>query len=130
MTNKNMNTTVKWKEVAGFSNYECNEQGQFRNKTSKRILHQSSVHNGYIHIGLINNGKQLWRLAHRLLAETWLKKPDSNHNIVNHINHIRSDNRIENLEWVTRSANAKNKRKNTPKCPCCNQPLYNTNAGK
>ena len=44
--------------------------------------------------------------GHRMVAETFLPKPkDPNANIVNHKNGIKSDNRVDNLEWVTHKQN-------------------------
>ena len=45
-------------------------------------------------------------LVHRLMAEAWLKNPDPNEYIeVNHKDKNRSNNNIENLEWVDHENN-------------------------
>ena len=46
---------------------------------------------------------------HRVIALQWIENDDPENKIhVDHINRIRSDNRIENLRWVTRSENMRN----------------------
>ena len=45
---------------------------------------------------------------HRIIAEQWLPNPD-NLKEVNHKNHIRNDNRLENLEWISKSDNRKDR---------------------
>ena len=52
-----------------------------------------------------NNVKKSWAV-HRLVAEAFLKR-GKDKTEVNHKNGIRSDNKAENLEWVTRSENEK-----------------------
>lgn len=119
-----MNTNEVWKEVVGFPQYECSTLGRFRHKTRKRVLKQSAVHNGYLHVGLMRDGKQVTKLNHRLIAEMFLEQPSDKHDVVDHKNHIRTDNTVANLEWVTRSQNMRNTRKNAPKCKCCGRALY------
>lgn len=45
---------------------------------------------------------------HRMVAETWLDNPKC-YKEVNHINGIKHDNRVDNLEWCDRSHNEKHK---------------------
>ena len=93
--------------MAGFPRYECSTLGRFRSKASGKYLSGTIAFNGYQHIGLFSQGTQITKLAHRLIAETWLEKPSPRHSDVNHKNKARSDNRASNLEWSTRSYNSK-----------------------
>ena len=69
------------------------------NKRSK-FLKASIHHTGYTRICF--NKKD--RFIHRLVAEAFIDNPN-NLPIINHINEIKSDNRVENLEWCTHRHN-------------------------
>ena len=60
--------------------------------------------NGYLQIVFSKNGERKKYLIHRLVAFTFLPC-EKNGLEINHKNGIRNDNRVENLEWVTRQQN-------------------------
>lgn len=70
------------------------------------ILKQKINRLGYCEVTLYKDGKQKTFLVHRLLAKAFIPNP-KNLPAVNHINGIKSDNRLENLEWVTSSENTR-----------------------
>ena len=60
---------------------------------------------GYLRVGLsIGKGKTKHEKIHRLVARTYIPNPE-NKPQVNHINEIRTDNNVSNLEWVTAKEN-------------------------
>lgn len=97
----------EWRSVTGFVRYEVSSMGRFRRKATGTILVGHNAWTGYNHIGLLRDGKQIFKLSHRLVAEAFLVKPSEKHEVVNHKNKVRNDNRVSNLEWFTRSQNAK-----------------------
>lgn len=61
---------------------------------------------GYYDTRLCKNGSKKSVFLHRIIAEAFIPNPD-NLPMINHINGIKTDNRIENLEWVSASENSK-----------------------
>jgi hypothetical protein len=88
-----------WKVIQNFPDYEASTLGNIRNKTTSKVIkfHENF---GYMISHLYKDKKRYPVKAHRLIAETFIENPD-NKEIVNHKNSVRSDNRVDNLEWTT-----------------------------
>lgn len=61
---------------------------------------------GYLLVSPYVDGKRYNKRVHQMVAETWIPNPE-NHPMINHINGIKTDNRVENLEWCSASHNTK-----------------------
>lgn len=94
------------KIINGFSNYSIDENGIIKNIFTGRIIKPHTDKKGYKRIGLkIGNSRKNF-YVHRLVASTFISNP-KNKTTVNHKNGIKSDNNINNLEWMTIEENLK-----------------------
>lgn len=97
--------TEEWKVIGNDTNYEVSNYGQVRNKNTNKILKPTLV-GGYLSIGLRINNKTITSFIHRLVAIRFLVCPDETF-IVNHKDGIKTNNNVENLEWISQSENGK-----------------------
>lgn len=71
----------------------------------RRGLLSQGDNNGYLYVSVKRTGgKRTYKSVHRLVAEYWIPNPE-NKPWVNHINGIKTDNSVVNLEWTTISEN-------------------------
>lgn len=86
-----------------------NKQSSFM--TKERIISPWIAKTNYYSIKIKTNGKNKSFLLHRIIALCFIPNKE-NKPYINHINGIKTDNRIENLEWCTASENVKHALKN------------------
>lgn len=101
-----------WKKIPGYSNYMASDMGKiktfnWKNQGITRIMMPAKDKSGYLRTMLKgDDGKFNTVKIHRIIALTFIENSE-NKPEVNHKNSIRIDNRVSNLEWVTKSENIK-----------------------
>ena len=96
-----------FKDIKGFEGlYQISNFGNVKSLKRNIILKPSSNGKGYLHIILYKNCKSKVGRIHRLVAQAFIPNPENKPQI-NHIDGNKSNNNVNNLEWVTNSENQK-----------------------
>ncbi len=108
----------RWRDIEGYNGrYQISDCGIVKSVARSYVVHNGGVRNlkdsllfintdrnGYHFVGVSKNGIRKCPKIHRLVASNFIKNPH-NKPEVNHINGIKNDNRVDNLEWATKSEN-------------------------
>lgn len=108
-----------WKDIPGYENrYAVSDLGRVLRKDSlskigrrlpaKIFRPQKAIRGGYLVVSLVGNPRTV--SIHSLVLLAFVGPRPKKHD-VNHINGIKTDNRLINLEYCTRSANELHKRR-------------------
>lgn len=84
---------------------EVSNLGQLRNAKTKHI-YKTSLNGGYPQVPVSIKNTQKTFTIHRCVAETFIENIYNENMVVNHKNGIKTDNFVENLEFVTHSENS------------------------
>jgi hypothetical protein len=94
-----------WKDVTDYEGlYKVSSKGNVFIVKKNRLATPLKVKNGYLLVDLYKNGIKKRISIHRLVGLTFIKN-GFNKEQINHINGIKTDNRVVNLEWSTASEN-------------------------
>ena len=95
-----------WKDIKGFEGlYQVSNLGRVKSlkrsyRVKEKILKPQMLNNGYYQIGLCKNSIRKFYLVHRLVYEAFNgQMPEGLQ--VNHINEVKTDNRLSNLNLMT-----------------------------
>lgn len=102
-----------WRDITGYEGkYQVSDEGQVRNVETGLVLRPGKKPGGYLFVGLadhrISKGRRKkYHHVHRLVAQAFLENPEGKSDI-DHIDGVKTNNRVENLRWCTRKENVHN----------------------
>ena len=104
----------QWKIIKDYPNYLISSMGNvkrlnYRHTRKEQILKSGFNSRGYLNVSLVNKKGKNNFLIHRLVAEAYIPNPTPKlRKQIDHINGDKTDNRVENLRWVTALENCNN----------------------
>ena len=107
--------TEIWKDIEGYEGlYQVSNLGRVKSLDKKRLNSDAIIKgkilkpwdnsHGYLQVKFLKDGTKKMPKVHRLVAQAFLRS-DNERNFVNHIDGNKSNNNIDNLEWVTKREN-------------------------
>lgn len=104
---------MKWIKIKGFESYGVNKKGQIKNLIKGNILKPVTGSGGYHQVSFNENGKRINKKIHIIMAETFLNHtPCGFKVVVDHVNNVKTDNRLLNLQLTTNRHNSSKDIKN------------------
>ena len=104
-----MTNIEEWRDIEGYEGfYQISNLGRAKSLKfgKERILKPRKERNGYLCVGLYEDGKVKNHKIHRLVANAFLPNI-SNLSEVNHIDEDKTNNKVDNLEWCDRIYNVR-----------------------
>ena len=109
-----INSMEEWRDVVGYEGlYQVSDCGRIKSVTrvspqghllKERIRSLITDKDGYLYVNLCKDGIVKTYRVHRLVGEAYIPNPN-NMPLINHLNGIKNDNRVCNLEWTNNSGN-------------------------
>lgn len=118
-----------WKDIPEYEGlYQVSNLGKVKSLYfgKEKILKPSKNKDGYLHVNLWKNGKPKSFTSHKIVALAFIPNIQ-NLPQINHKNEIKTDNRVENLEWVSPKENCNYgtiKERKSEKMKGVNNPMY------
>jgi hypothetical protein len=101
---------MDWKQ-SKYPNYKVSDTGEVMSYRNQVNLIQRPDSGGYMRVSLFYEGKNFNALVHRLVAIAFIPNPE-NKPQVNHKDGDKSNNCVDNLEWVTNNENQAHRAEN------------------
>jgi|DEB0MinimDraft_12_1074336.scaffolds.fasta_scaffold00501_4 hypothetical protein len=99
----------EWVKIEGYDNYFVNKDGEVKNIKKGNILKPRDNGSGYDIVDLSKKGIKKTHAIHRLIGLAFIEKINENYDCVDHIDRNTKNNLLENLRWVDKSGNNRNK---------------------
>jgi len=96
------------RQIEGFDNYYITPDGKIYSEWYQQYLHTQINSDGYEYVTLKNKKKKRFQI-HSLVAKYFIGDIGESNDQINHIDHNRANNNINNLEYVTASQNGHHK---------------------
>ena len=98
----------QWRDIDGYEGmYQVSDLGRVRSRKSGewKVLRVIKNSKGYLFVNLYKDGNIKHFLVHRLVAQAFIPNSDESKTQINHINEVKSENRVSNLEWCSAQYN-------------------------